>query len=541
MPFENYDQLIYTKGNLEQATDVPSIVGEIELEKFRIISPNNYPGVSIDLRYMMSKFEIVENVFSPYVSGYIEITDSIGLYEKIPIIGEEYFHLSFKSRGAPASDRIDRYFRIVRVLNFNRDPKNDRVHTYRLEFVSLEHIYNLKTKIQKSYLNLKINDMVRDVFNTYIKNEDGFDQSISIENTQGEHNFVIPNLTPFETMNFLAHRAISNDNTNSKGAFFTFHDTVKNGFKFTSLETMMQENVKNFTYTFSPSNLPGQEGLEAISYGSKLIKNFARLSAMNVEENLKNGMYANRLITHNIMRMRYDVHDMYYKKPRGYSRVSTYNDETGAFIQPDNIVSNVFANNVFSIFANDFEQRNDEAYHFLNNPVISQNADVLGSPESNVTVVPTNQGCLKFADPETTGKPSDNYLRETNVEKWYSQRKMQMRLLNSFIYELVVPGNSHRSVGDVIDLEIPSSLLEALSTTTRSILQSNSLASGRFIVTRASHVFVNNHAAIEYDLNLHVMKDSLSRKLPVPTTNASTYAEQQEGEAEFATQGSTLQ
>ena len=140
-------------------------------------------------------------------------------------------------------------------------------------------------------------------------------------------------------MNFLAHRAISNDNTNSKGAFFTFHDTVKNGFKFTSLETMMQENVKNFTYTFSPSNLPGQEGLEAISYGSKLIKNFARLSAMNVEENLKNGMYANRLITHNIMRMRYDVHDMYYKKPRGYSRVSTYNDETGAFIQPDNIVS----------------------------------------------------------------------------------------------------------------------------------------------------------------------------------------------------------
>ena len=66
----------------------------------------------------------------------------------------------------------------------------------------MEYIYNLKTKIQKSYLNLKINDMVRDVFNTYIKNEDGFDQSISIENTQGEYNFVIPNLTPFETMNF---------------------------------------------------------------------------------------------------------------------------------------------------------------------------------------------------------------------------------------------------------------------------------------------------------------------------------------------------
>ena len=69
----------------------------------------------------------------------------------------------------------------------------------------------------------------------------------------------------------------------------------------------------------------------------------------------------------------------------------------------------------------------------------------LGSPESNVTVVPTNQGCLKFSDPEGKGKPSDNYLRETNVEKWYSQKKVTMRLLNSFIYEVVVPENTQIS------------------------------------------------------------------------------------------------
>ena len=57
---------------------------------------------------------------------------------------------------------------------------------------------------------------------------------------------------------------------------------------------------------------------------------------------------------------------------KAYPDTVTINDETGAFIQPDNIVSNVFANNVFSIFANDFEQRNDEAYHFLNrsNPLL---------------------------------------------------------------------------------------------------------------------------------------------------------------------------
>ena len=58
--FENYDQLIANKTSLEQATDIPSIVGEIELTHFNLISPNNYPGARIDLRRIMSKFEIVE-------------------------------------------------------------------------------------------------------------------------------------------------------------------------------------------------------------------------------------------------------------------------------------------------------------------------------------------------------------------------------------------------------------------------------------------------------------------------------------------------
>tara|TARA_B100000424_G_scaffold128251_1_gene97044 strand:- start:2580 stop:4205 length:1626 start_codon:yes stop_codon:yes gene_type:complete len=540
--FENYDQLIANKTSLEQATDIPSIVGEIELTHFNLISPNNYPGARIDLRRIMSKFEIVENIFSPYISGYIEITDSIGLYEKIPIIGEEYFHLSFKSRGAPQSDLINRFFRIVRVINFNRDANNDRVHTYRLEFVSIEHIHNLKSKVQKSYDRLPISFMVQDVYDNYIKSTlEGFEQDIEIESTEGDHNLVIPNLTPFETMSFLANRAISSKNVNSKGAFFTFYDTVKDGFKFSSIETMIQENIKNFTYTYSPSNIPGLNELEKLSYGSKLIKDFSRVSAMNVEENLKTGMYANRLITHNILRMRYDVHDTYYKKPRGYSQAATFDRETGASIQPDQILSNVFANNVYSIFANDFNERLDESNHIGNNPVISLNADVLGSPQSNVSLVPSNQGCLKFKDPDNTGKYSDNNLRETRIEKWHAQRRMQMKLLNSFIYEVVVPGNSHRSVGDIINLEIPSSLLEAISSTTRTELQSNALASGSFLVTRLSHVFVNTHSHIEYDLDMHVMKDTLSRKLPIPTTNALTYAEQQEGEAEFATQGSTLQ
>jgi hypothetical protein len=367
--------------------------------------------------------------------------------------------------------------------------------------------------------------MINDVYNNYILDPLKLNfnkselQNLDIEKTQGQHNFTIPNLSPFDTMNFLAHRAISNDDAVSKGAFFTFYDTVKNGFKFNSLETLIQKKDYNyFTYVYSPTNIPNAKGYDKIAFESKVIKDFARISPIDVEENLKNGMYANRLITHNIMRMRYDIHDLYYKKPVENTKMATRDKNTGAVIQPDAIIkANVFANNSFSIFNNDYIEKLDNTRHLSIHPVISLNCDALGSPESNISLLPTNDKCRTlFNDINKEGIPSDSLLRESNIENWYSQRKMQNRLLQSFIYQLVVPGNSHRTVGDVINVEIPSSSLEAMASNNRTEYQSNALISGLFLVTRVSHIFTNEQSHIDYNLNLHVMKDSLSRLLSVP-------------------------
>lgn len=536
---DNYDELVVHENALKNASDIPKIAGEIELTHFRLISPNNYPGASIDLRFMMTKFEVVENLFSPYVSGYIEITDAIGLYEKIPIIGEEYFHLSFKSKGAPQTDKIDRIFRIVRVINFNKNEENDRMFSYRLEFISLEYLYNLKTRVQKSYMNQKIDSMVADIYENFISkplSDRGIDNdiinSLSMERTRGEYNLVIPNMRPLDAMNFLAHRAMSAENPETKGAFYSFYDTVKGKFYFNSLESLMQNPNKDLIYTYSPANIPFLSEYGKISHESKIIKDYVRISALDVEDNLKNGMYANRLITHNLLRMRYDIHDHYYKKPAPGSNEAYYDKQTGAFVQRDDIHPNPFKNNedeaiLTEIFSTKLNEDFDNSYHISDNPIISLRSDVLGSPESNITLIPSNKGCVAaFSDPDKTGKPSDPMLRESNVEQWFSKRRMQMKLLNSYIYQLILSGNSHRTIGDMIKVEIPSSMQEAITSTSKSHLQSNALVSGKFFVTRVSHVFVNLNNMIDYNLDVRVMRDSLSRQLPVPAVQGNTYAVQ---------------
>ena len=550
MASNNYDSIIFNGDRLQTAHTIPKYAGHVKINHFSIISPNNFPGGIVDLTKMFTRCEITENIFSPYVSGYIDIGDATGLFERIPIIGEEVLHISFQSVGADIpEDKIDRYFRVVKVTNFNIDPKNDRLVTYTLNFTSIEYVINLATKVQKCYAGMKISDMVENIYEDYINphtsgaataNLEIPERVLDVETTKSEHNFTIPNLTPFQAMLFLASRAeaagsgtaaqgydagqvdpglfqaagLTEEGKDTKGAFYCFYDTIRGGFKFKSLETLMQGNEK-IQYVSAPVGLSYKNAYDEVAIESHKILDYQRVSSISVDTNLKNGMYGNRLITHNIIRMRHDYHDLYYKK--GYLDAGNIRTdaETGALIQ---VLPPTTANDFGNTVENNSKHQHqtyvidDDTFHLSDAPVISRGSDVIGKPQANVSLKSTNEGCyVRFTDINSEGAPQDSRLRETHIENWYAKRKMQDQLLNNFIYQITVPGNTHREVGDVINLQLPTKLGELTSNIT---IRQSTLASGKFVVTRLSHVFQKTQSRIEHSLSLHVMKDGLSRKLP---------------------------
>ena len=510
-------------------SDYPEKPGQVEISNLKLISPNNYP-VPIDLSFIFTEIQITENIFSPYVDGFIRIVDAIGLWERIPILGDEYFHITFKSKGSDSNiDEINKLFRVVKVTDFNQDPNNPRTYIYTLHFKSVEYIFNLKTKVQKSYSFKSTKDMVSDIYENYVrKNIDvgwtkDFAKECFLEETSGEYNISIPGMSPFDAFAFLASRSRSTE-LNSKGASFSFFETLKYGYQFKSLETLMQAPAK-FKYFYAPTNLPGNDWFKKFIHECHNIDEYNRTSSIEVDKNLTNGMYGNRMIAHNMLRMRYDIHDLHYSDyiEREHS-ARVIDSDTGAIVTEDDIqIPNDFANNTLKIEAPSIDTKHADFFTFSNNNVVSTGSDLVDNSQmANVSLVSSNFGCRnKFAiDSKDNNFVRDMSIRDNNIEHWFSRRKMQSHLLNSFIYNIKVKGNTSRSIGDVIYLDIPSALNEETSSASQISSGSpiNSMVSSNFLVTRLSHVFTRDQAGTEHTMDMHIMRDSLMKKLPDPYT-----------------------
>ena len=67
-------------------------------------------------------------------------------------------------------------------------------------------------------------------------------KDLVIESTKNTHSYAIPNFTPFQSINFVASRAVS-ENHDSKGSFYLFYETLSRGFRCDSVETLMKKEA----------------------------------------------------------------------------------------------------------------------------------------------------------------------------------------------------------------------------------------------------------------------------------------------------------
>ena len=76
---------------------IPTWPGDYELQKLTLTSPNR-EGY-INLKAAWSDLNIYEDIFADCLTANIQITDSIGLMESVPIIGEETLTIQVKTKG----------------------------------------------------------------------------------------------------------------------------------------------------------------------------------------------------------------------------------------------------------------------------------------------------------------------------------------------------------------------------------------------------------------------------------------------------------
>jgi hypothetical protein len=274
----------------------------------------------------------------------------------------------------------------------DRKLMRERQAGYILHFVTPEAVTNLKVRVSKSYKGKLISDIVDDLHNNWLQGG-----PIDIEQTKYQHHIIIPKLYPCHAINWLCTHA---NPAAFNGANYLYYQD-KDMFRFVSMESRLILPASQI-YIFQVANIRlDTVGHKAEDFSTNTVAaqgyNFDHYS--DILENLQTGMYGNELYTHSHSR----------KIWRRYTF-----DYPGSFDDYKHLYqSNYLFNGKF----------NDD------------------KPDSKLKL-------------HSTGHDQDGY--PFLPEKWIPCRISQLQQLQNLKISITVPGDSERTVGQVVEFRFPS-------------------------------------------------------------------------------------
>ena len=192
-------------------------------------------GSNIDIRFSISDLNIQENIFSQCMSGSVSIMDGMALIDKLPIVGEEFFTIKFRT---PESGNvyITKTFAVYNVSD--RMKVDEKLEHYKLNLISLEGIINTMTSVNQNYMGLRYDEIADKVFQDYISGSQlkggpqkvvymdipKVKKTLSTDRTSGLKSMTTVGDTPFKVIQKCADLAQSEDYPDADFVFYEDRD-----------------------------------------------------------------------------------------------------------------------------------------------------------------------------------------------------------------------------------------------------------------------------------------------------------------------------
>lgn len=434
---------------LNDAIGFPS---QVSIDYLKLISIEGYV---VDLNDYLVEINIFEDIFNNFLSGQIMLSDSRNLIAKMPIIGNEYLLVKFETPTMGIT--IDKIFRVYSVDNISA-ARDNNTRTYVLNFTSIEAISDSAIAIFRPFSGL-ISDIAGEIYTTFLQTpsvpkfedndikfiEDSFRPFLVLP-TKNKVKFISPGWSPAKCLNWLASKAISEDD----GApDYLFWETTTNGFLFTSIEdiakTFNETGLIKGTYYHSPTgNFDTEEIVDKMFIAE-------RFEVVNFVDNLKNSMsgyFGSTLGTYDVYKKTYIPYA--YNHIEGYSSMSHFGDGIAPF-----------------------------------------NANTPINPIQNLKFYPVN--------PKLFSGIKENHTEVT--PRIHGRRLARMNELNNFRVNITVPGRTDMYAGAVVNFIYPDTgVMNEASQDPR-----DPLLSGIYLVTAIRHkINFRSHTMI-----MEMVKDSL--------------------------------
>jgi hypothetical protein len=272
----------------------------------------------IDLFPQFVEISIYQSIFEPTIKAEMLINDNIGLFANYPFTGEEiitfeYQQLSGFDVTKPDNKKIK--FIISGVRDIGMDDRA-RAMMFIIDLKSLEFLQNTRKYVSHAYHDLA-EDMAEKVYNTYI-GEDTKDKFKQVkpfikEESIKIRNLVIPNLRPFQAIQWLAKHAVAKDYENR--FLYLFYEDLES-FNFVTIQKLISDAQKNKTtleknkYRYL-SDIELADGIAieqkfSNDYQLRLITNIVNNKRFSSIEKIAGGYYQNELFEISLLQKSYN-------------------------------------------------------------------------------------------------------------------------------------------------------------------------------------------------------------------------------------------
>jgi len=453
--------------------------GAFELSDVILISYQSFDGSGtpkrLSIRSLVQEVSIYESLDGKFLSGDMTLLDATNAIQTLPITGFERVEFFLRTPGTDKGFDFSvatGHPMFVYALQ-NRTGANPRSQLYTLKFISIEAIRNHQTRVSQAFTG-NIDQMVTDICYNYLKTK----KDLIIEDTKSNHKFVIPRLKPTAAIESLRKNAQSLHYANSGFLFFENGD----GFNFKSYEGLFCKKDGSPRPTkahYSPKikNI-GEDPI----YALQSVENFTILKQFDTLNNTANGVYASRLITHDLYNKTFSETDFDYNKE--YGKQNHLEQDDNGDKRSDNGILPLFNYDAGETFGN------------------------------------KNEGVVYYQS--ETSKVHDTH--ELPDSKNILQKRVSQHIaVNSLVIEITAPGTTELRVGDVINFTLPKYAPNSKNDTH----DNDKYLSGRYLISAARHHVSTLNK--RHTLALELIKDSFNVSLPQEDIELFTNNEAQDG------------
>jgi hypothetical protein len=231
-------------------------VSDITIEKFK----------GKDKMSLMPQFieiNIYQSLFEPAISAEIAINDQIGLFTNYPLTGEELVTITYKQNSiSSATLNVEKTLKFI-IKSIRNISVSDRARStlFTIDLVSPFFLQNTR-KYVSHYYNDLVEKSASDLYDEYVAADTqilyNIYKPLNTEPTRKVRDLIIPNLRPYQGIQWLAKQAIAADPANY--FLYLFYEDL-DSFNFLTIQSLIEKglqqrsNLRDKKYRYISDNI----------------------------------------------------------------------------------------------------------------------------------------------------------------------------------------------------------------------------------------------------------------------------------------------